>query len=594
MEQIFLPKRPYFKLRTPRSSKPTTVYLVFFANGKQYKISTGVKVLPSQWSDEHQVAIVSNLNSKLDNRNNEIVNKKIEEVKQSYRQFVDIVSELDKMPAEINLPNIRCKDMLNDKKAAVKEKPIAVECELRTALEENKQKKRSRGKNYKENTARNDENKLNRFIDYIRDNKLGTTIDAFSQKTFDAYFEYLLNETKLGNDRINQLMSIVKTLVNEIISKKFGIAKIENNNYLQPKSSEDTRNFPLTEEQVQSIKDCTTFEGELEEFRNLFLFQISTGLRVSDLYRFIKGEGEIVKYKGDEFLCIKTKKCDVEAAIPLDEANQFLGTVKNLKYVDTSNKGAFEKKYGRRIKKICETLGLNKEIKYVKGREPVKEPLYKVVSSHCARHTFIVHKLTAEHWTPEYLKYVTGHTDNEMIQKVYSHLSPEDKMKIVARENEKRKREKQSEGQATTVLQAAKPKKSVGQALFALDTIDTILKQRDRGISTTDLEKSVVKAIKTDVNNSTWDKIRAGLENNPVKEEFITKVKSIDSFVWDLVYKYADSEIYKFYQSKLTDLGIEHTEYTEEDIEYRWNQWDREQFEKMRNIEEHPEDYQFD
>lgn len=96
MEQIFLPKRPTFKLRTPRSSKPTMVYLVFFANGKQYKISTGVKVLPSQWSDEHQVAIVSNLNSKLDNRNNEIVNRKIEEVEQSYRQFVDTVSTLIK------------------------------------------------------------------------------------------------------------------------------------------------------------------------------------------------------------------------------------------------------------------------------------------------------------------------------------------------------------------------------------------------------------------------------------------------------------------------------------------------------------------
>lgn len=592
MEQIFLPKRPSFKLRTPRSSKPTMVYLVFFANGKQYKISTGVKVLPSQWSDEHQLAIVSNLNSKLDNRNNEIVNKKIEEVEQSYRQFVDTVSTLDKMPTEVNLLNIKYDDMLNSKKsssAGEKEKPIAVEYELRTALEESKQKKRSRGKNYKESTANNDERKLKRFIEYIRDNKLGTTIEAFSQKTFDAYFEYLLNENKIGNDRINQLMSIVQTLVNEFISKKFCIGKIENNNYLQPKSSEDTRNFPLTDDEVQTIKDCTTFEGELEEFRILFLFQISTGLRVSDLYRFIKGEGKVEEYEGDKLLCIKTQKCKVEAAIPLDEANQFLETVRNLKYVDTSNKSAFEKKYGRRIKKICETLGLKREIEYVKDRERVKEPLCKVVSSHCARHTFIVHKLTAEHWTPEYLKYVTGHTDNKMIEKVYSKLSQEDKMKIVARENEKHKREKQAE--PTTVLQAAKPKKSVGQALFALDTIDTILKQRDRGIDTTSLEKSVIKAIKTDVSNSTWDKIRAGLQNNPVKEEFITKVKGIDSFVWDLVYKYADGEIYKFYQSKLTDLGIEHTEYTDDEIEYRWNQWDREQFEEMRN---HPEDFQFD
>ena len=66
-----------FYLRKSNVSSPTLVYCGVRVDGVLHKISTGTKVKPAQWSKEHQLAITSNLLNKLDNYNNEVVNKKI-------------------------------------------------------------------------------------------------------------------------------------------------------------------------------------------------------------------------------------------------------------------------------------------------------------------------------------------------------------------------------------------------------------------------------------------------------------------------------------------------------------------------------------
>ena len=78
MEQIFLNElKANFNLRKASGNKPTLVYLVVSLNGKQYKLTTGLKVYPSMWDKKHQQAIISRKFSEMDNRNNMIVNAKI-------------------------------------------------------------------------------------------------------------------------------------------------------------------------------------------------------------------------------------------------------------------------------------------------------------------------------------------------------------------------------------------------------------------------------------------------------------------------------------------------------------------------------------
>lgn len=56
---------------------PTIIYALFTFRGKQYKVNIGAKVYPIQWNKRKQIATISNGQTRLDNRNNEIVNKKI-------------------------------------------------------------------------------------------------------------------------------------------------------------------------------------------------------------------------------------------------------------------------------------------------------------------------------------------------------------------------------------------------------------------------------------------------------------------------------------------------------------------------------------
>ena len=53
-----------FNLRQYKEDKDTPIYLVCTINGRQEKLSTGLKVRPQFWDKVKQVAIVSNTQSK--------------------------------------------------------------------------------------------------------------------------------------------------------------------------------------------------------------------------------------------------------------------------------------------------------------------------------------------------------------------------------------------------------------------------------------------------------------------------------------------------------------------------------------------------
>lgn len=78
-----------FYLRDGRVNVPTTVYCGVRIEGKLYKIPTGTKVRPNQWSSEQQVAIISNLQNKIDNYNNKQVNEKIEEYRVRHSEYLE-------------------------------------------------------------------------------------------------------------------------------------------------------------------------------------------------------------------------------------------------------------------------------------------------------------------------------------------------------------------------------------------------------------------------------------------------------------------------------------------------------------------------
>ena len=67
------------------------IYLVVHIGGKQYTLSTHLRVYPNQWNQEKQLAVISNVQSKLDNHNNEIVNEQINKLRHYYSEFFEYI-----------------------------------------------------------------------------------------------------------------------------------------------------------------------------------------------------------------------------------------------------------------------------------------------------------------------------------------------------------------------------------------------------------------------------------------------------------------------------------------------------------------------
>lgn len=82
------------------------------------------------------------------------------------------------------------------------------------------------------------------------------------------------------------------------------------------------------------------------------------------------------------------------------------------------------------IRKVAEKAGLDRPVTYGEQVGVKKtmhtEPLYSVMHTHTARHTFvsIMARLGID---KEYIKIVTAHTNDAIIDKVYLHVTPEDK-----------------------------------------------------------------------------------------------------------------------------------------------------------------------
>ena len=85
----------HFNIRQKQREVPTPLYAVFYTNGKQKKVPTGLKVYPSQWDNKRQVAEVSNFLRVRENKNNHAVNLTVTAI---FERFKKVREKLDDSP----------------------------------------------------------------------------------------------------------------------------------------------------------------------------------------------------------------------------------------------------------------------------------------------------------------------------------------------------------------------------------------------------------------------------------------------------------------------------------------------------------------
>lgn len=428
--QIFINEmQARFNLRKPRSEKPTNLYLVCRINNKQVKLSTGVKIYPDHWNEKRQEAYISVRLSELDNINNTIVNKKITKLKE---YFIEFKHYLCMHPDEIGESMKLLKQHIyKDRMKKELQKPATF---IMKQIIEAKTCAESSKKQYRSN--------IDKFERFLKENEIPNTWESMNLDTINRYQKQIIKENPLHPH--NTLRNIIKgTIFNLLgiadkrldIPFKWSDSNLNSFEFVKDKSNKelaDNKKVSLTEEQLNKFYKhiITGTERQIKkytEIRDLFILQCLVGQRIGDMQKFFNGDNEMDEEAGT--ISIIQQKTKARAIIPLlPLAKEIISKYENKELLYYKEKKSI---VNEALKEVAEQAGLDEPITYEENGIKQTQPLYKLLHTHTARHTFIT-ILCRKGIPKETVIIATGHEDTKMIDKVYSHLNSKDKAKKVS------------------------------------------------------------------------------------------------------------------------------------------------------------------
>ena len=390
-----------FHLRNYTEKSSQTIFAFFYRENVRYRINTGLKVIPSNWSKSNQKMLSSCSSSNEFNKTLKLIEDKIVE-------YVDSLQLKNKRLYNDEIQNFINK--LFNKSNYIKEDENEITDfiayidhhistkgdKAKETLDALQQPRRNLifafglcpDKKIKEYFSLG--RKARKRGDLLIPNKI-IEFDEIDSKFIERFKTYLLNATfKQGVEghhyKKNYIAKQVK-LLKQFINAAFQDGYIKNANYKTVKAEwEEADTVYTTWEEIEAIKNLELEKGSIEDkVRDLYVFNCYCGFRFSDLCRINKfsffKEHEQLKVK------IRQRKTDTVIKFPiLSSAENIL-----IKYDFTLpilSEGAFNSK----LKNICFRAGLTQleTVRETRGgkAEISMIPKYKMVSSHTGRRSF--------------------------------------------------------------------------------------------------------------------------------------------------------------------------------------------------------------
>jgi len=428
-QQVFIKElQPNFSLRKPKGERPTNVYLVCRVNGKQRKLSTGLKVYPSHWNKRTQEASISVHLCELDNKNNQILNDRIREIKASFfdynKYLCDNIEQIDNSLIILRSYVYKEEYMIQKKK----EKPqINATIQIMQLVEE---------KNCSESTKRQYRTYVRNFEKFLAKEKISNSWKSFDYNLLKRYENTFDNYRTLENN-MSLLLWVLKT-ADSIKGIDFNIKDSEVSRYKIRQKTEDDKGVKigvaLTEDEIMKFYNyMPTGKRAIQDamIRDMFVLQCLVGQRISDMAKVVDTDIR------NGYITFYSKKTKVLTNIPtntkpmkVELINELLTRLKqnnDYKFYDTPNNSTINE----RIKYIAKSVDLNRIVsndekamllgKKIEDGKPIQE----VLSSHDGRYTFIT-QMCRLGMPKETLIKITGHTSPHEIDNVYALLSLED------------------------------------------------------------------------------------------------------------------------------------------------------------------------
>lgn len=251
----------------------------------------------------------------------------------------------------------------------------------------------------------------NRLIEFQQAEGLVLTLDDMNQSFYDNFVDFLLLECKLTKNTVGKHIKTLKTFLHHALDK--GLTKDTSfvKTFKVWKENADT--VALNESELELLENLDLSKNQkIDKVRNLFLLQIYTGLRVSDL---MKLKPENFDFRNME-ITINIQKTEELLQIPISKRlKAVLDRYPTLELPKMS-----DQKYNEYIKELCKMAEIDTLIptKSRNGKEKLEIliPKYELISSHTARRTFITISLKLG-VPPEMIMKITGHKDRVSFQK---------------------------------------------------------------------------------------------------------------------------------------------------------------------------------
>lgn len=412
-----------FNLRQPKSTTPTPLYMVVYyltSEGKaiQAKVPTGRKVLPALWDSRKQQPILTSVHI-------DLTDKQLQE-QAELTAFVSncrILVYSNNFTNFENLKEIITQQTDNDMSVTPQFKAATRTPKATKMIEEVLTMWEQQGSKSKNtiNTYRVDYKK---WCEWLTTTNQTDSAKALSQVAFNSFKDWMISNGESAqntNIKCRTIARIIKELVNGK-GAKYGVKEVTFKNL--PTISKKVK-CELLEEEIEALKQVAT-ETEKETFsRNVFLLQLSTGQRISDVYTILKGEYTTQpdgNGNGNEFIIITNKKgtrgTNVKKSyIPMTkEVSDLLQVLEGSALIPATD-NALKNLINRNIKVLAERAKLTRITE--NGKQ-----LHTEISTHYARHTAAT-QMARNGMTSEQISIQLGNSV-EMVERVYTHATDSD------------------------------------------------------------------------------------------------------------------------------------------------------------------------
>lgn len=439
--QIFLPSKLNFNLCNPKSAKPTIIYAVVYFGGKQYKVNTGVKVIPSQWDKQKQCAIISTRLNNLYKSNNQVANTKLYEISFRFQSFLEYICQ---HPEEVEDFYRIFKRQINNNMITRKRKntKATFESDFRALMYQFTDKRQARY-----------EKIINDIIDFMKKHNIALDWENVNKDMLHSYLVYSVRNNKYEHrtfkDKVHDMYAILRHADNEGYLADFDEKRwkktLDCPKDPRTRAERQTVYNILEKEDIEKLANIDFDTPIKNEVRDIFVFLCHTGIAVGDLLQLMDDEKK--KRIDENNVQIRRNKTGQTATIPLHYVKRYYEQFKTKGFPHTKIKGKKENdkitipshesnRLNKTLKQIIKESCLDREIKVTRSnvqvingkivakKEQTNTMMSEEISLYDSRHTFIT-LAYYEGMPKEQIRDIVGHSNTKMVNEIYLKLDEE-------------------------------------------------------------------------------------------------------------------------------------------------------------------------